>query len=318
MTWSSATQTVATISGNVATGIAEGSSVITATLNSISGGTTLNVSANPPPPPPPDPNSYTIFNSSAVPATPDLALALPLELGLRFSSEVNGFVTGVRFYKGPSNTGVHVGSLWSMDGQLLAQATFSNETATGWQQADFSKPVAIAPNTTYVISYHTTAGFSYSTTKFGPPLDNPPLHAPVTNNGVYAYAGFPQESIGSNFFVDVVFNTGASTVSLVSIAVTPQSRLHRRRGAAAVYRRRHVLQRIDEGHHRVGHLDFGDSRRRRHQHRRPGIGQRNRFIGHYRDSGDGQRHQPVDGDRRFAAAPTTAAAATTATQWSEL
>ena len=36
-----------------------------------------------------------------------------VELGLRFTPTVDGFVTGVRFYKGAGNTGTHVGSLWS-------------------------------------------------------------------------------------------------------------------------------------------------------------------------------------------------------------
>ena len=35
-------------------------------------------------------------------------------------------------------------------GTLLASATFTNETASGWQQVNFSQPVAIAANTTYV------------------------------------------------------------------------------------------------------------------------------------------------------------------------
>ena len=48
---------------------------------------------------------------------------------------------GVRFYKGTGNTGTHVGSLWSPSGERLAQATFSNESATGWQSVTFATPV---------------------------------------------------------------------------------------------------------------------------------------------------------------------------------
>ena len=36
-------------------------------------------------------------------------------------------------------------------GTLLAQATFTNETASGWQPVSFSQPVTILPNTTYVV-----------------------------------------------------------------------------------------------------------------------------------------------------------------------
>ncbi|WP_037973160.1 DUF4082 domain-containing protein, partial [Streptosporangium amethystogenes] len=84
----------------------------------------------------------------------------------------------IRFYKGPQNTGTHVGSLWTSSGQLLASATFTNETASGWQQVNFPTPVNIAANTTYIASYHTTSGF-YSVTRpyFTTQYTNSPLLA---------------------------------------------------------------------------------------------------------------------------------------------
>ena len=47
--------------------------------------------------------------------------------------------------------------LWSATGTLLATATFTNETASGWQQANFSNPVPITAGTTYdcVLSHRT-------------------------------------------------------------------------------------------------------------------------------------------------------------------
>ncbi len=44
---------------------------------------------------------------------------------MKFTSDIAGLVTGVRFYKAPTNTGTHIGSLWSATGTLLATATFS-------------------------------------------------------------------------------------------------------------------------------------------------------------------------------------------------
>ena len=73
---------------------------------------------------------------------------------MKFRSDVAGYVTGVRFYKAAGNTGTHVGNLWSSTGTRLATATFTGETASGWQQVTFSPPVAIAANTVYVASYH--------------------------------------------------------------------------------------------------------------------------------------------------------------------
>ncbi|MCA1466256.1 DUF4082 domain-containing protein, partial [Bradyrhizobium sp. NBAIM18] len=79
----------------------------------------------------------------------------PVEVGVKFTASVNGTITGLRFYKGSLNTGPHIADLWSSTGTLLATATFTNETASGWQQVNFSTPVAITAGTTYVASYHT-------------------------------------------------------------------------------------------------------------------------------------------------------------------
>ena len=58
----------------------------------------------------------------------------------------------------PANTGTHIGSLWDSSGNLLGQVTFTNESAAGWQQANFSTPIAVNANTTYVASYFAPNG----------------------------------------------------------------------------------------------------------------------------------------------------------------
>lgn len=139
-----------------------------------------------------------------------------IELGARFQADVSGYITGVRFYKYAPNTGIHTGSLWSSAGALLATVTFTNETASGWQQATLSSPVAIAANTTYVVSYHTNTGFYAATSDgFAAGLDNAPLHflsnAAAGGNGVYRYgaaSACPKESYQStNYWVDATFTT---------------------------------------------------------------------------------------------------------------
>ncbi|HKV64346.1 MAG TPA: DUF4082 domain-containing protein, partial [Candidatus Acidoferrum sp.] len=137
------------------------------------------------PPPPPGCPCVTIWPSTAVPAVPDVGPDSPVELGVSFRADVNGFITGIRFYKSAANTGTHVGNLWSNSGTLLASATFVGESASGWQQVNFSNPVAIAANTVYVASYHVNAGhWSGSWSYFaGFSVDNPPLHAPADGTG---------------------------------------------------------------------------------------------------------------------------------------
>ena len=60
---------------------------------------------------------------------------------MKFTSASFGQITGIRFYKDAQNTGTHIGDLWSSNGTLLASATFTNETASGWQQVNFTTPV---------------------------------------------------------------------------------------------------------------------------------------------------------------------------------
>lgn len=102
----------------------------------------------------------TIWASAASPVVTDAGSYPPLELGVHFWSESNGYITGLRFYKGANDTGAHVANLWSSSGALLASAAFpvGSESASGWEQLNLSAPVPITANTVYVASYHTTAG----------------------------------------------------------------------------------------------------------------------------------------------------------------
>src|SRR5690348_16213635 len=162
----------------------------------------------------------TIWPATATPTTPDVGSDSPVELGVRFYSDTPGYITGIRFYKSPANTGTHIGNLWSSSSTLLASATFTSENASGWQQVNFSSPVAITANTAYVASYHTTIGHyagdaSYFATAG---VNNSPLHTyantSATPEGPYTYgttSQFPASTYNSaNYWVDVVF-TGSSS-----------------------------------------------------------------------------------------------------------
>ena len=82
--------------------------------------------------------ALTLFGPSATPATANVNDPNAVEVGLKFTSTTSGKITGIRFYKGALNTGTHVVDLWSAAGTLLATATSTNETASGWQQVSFS------------------------------------------------------------------------------------------------------------------------------------------------------------------------------------
>ena len=163
--------------------------------------TTIAVSTSSPP--------VSLWTGSTTPAIVDSGDASGVELGMKFTSDSNGVITGLKFYKSAANTGTHTASLWTASGQLLATATFTGETASGWQQVNFATPVAIVAGTTYVASYHTTAGhYSVNRSYFNAPYTNNGLHVP-TNGGVYKYGtgGFPTQTFqASNYWVDVLFS----------------------------------------------------------------------------------------------------------------
>jgi hypothetical protein len=158
----------------------------------------------------------SIWSSSTLPTTVDSGDPNAVELGVKFLSDAPGYITGVRFYKATANTGTHIGNLWTTTGTLLATATFSAETASGWQEVSFPEPVLIAANTVYVVSYHTDVGrYSFSSDYFAVQgVANAPLHFPadatVAGNGVYAYGAdsrFPTNTYrASNYWVDAVYS----------------------------------------------------------------------------------------------------------------
>ncbi|HEX8524894.1 MAG TPA: N,N-dimethylformamidase beta subunit family domain-containing protein [Tepidisphaeraceae bacterium] len=166
------------------------------------------------------PTALTLFADSVVPANPSENDSSPVNVGVKFKSDIAGYITGIRFYKGAGNTGTHIGNLWNSGGTKLAEITFINETATGWQTMKFSNPVAITANTVYVASYFAPkAHYAEDDNYFASAgVDNGTLHALKNGvsggNGVYRYAGsvrFPSASFASaNYYVDVTFSTTAS------------------------------------------------------------------------------------------------------------
>ena len=193
------------------------------TATASSGGQTgtanVTISATPPPP-----TGVSIWPATATPGTPWIN-STAATLGLKFRSDVAGVINGIRFYKGAGNAGTHMGLLYSSTGTLLGQATFTGETASGWQQVTLTPAVSIAANTVYIAALFSTSGFAFDSYYFtSSGIDNAPLHAlqsgTAGGNGVYVYGSTPQYPnatyVDSNYWVDVVF--GAANGSTVTIA----------------------------------------------------------------------------------------------------
>lgn len=193
-------------------------------------------------------SSATLWSVATIPGQIDSDDGQAVELGVRFRAAVDGQITGIRFYKAPTNTGIHVGSLWNNSGMLLAQATFGDETASGWQQVNFSTPIPIAANVTFVASYHAPVGhYSDDLDYFaGGDYVSGNLSALQDGtdgqNGVYQYGSdiaLPANTYQStNYWIDVTFTPGpnpapptapanliakAASGSLVNLTWTPST-----------------------------------------------------------------------------------------------
>ncbi|WP_307041385.1 DUF4082 domain-containing protein [Agromyces ramosus] len=161
---------------------------------------------------------FSVFGEQ-VPAIVDSGDTSGVELGLRFTPTDDGYVSGVRFYKSSLNTGAHVGSLWSPQGERLASVAFADETASGWQRAVFNPAVAVSAGSRYTISYTAPRGhysvqgnaFWSAGIGYDPLLVDGGFGAPPA--AVYGAPGaFPSNSFGSsNYFVDAIFESTDST-----------------------------------------------------------------------------------------------------------
>jgi hypothetical protein len=169
---------------------------------------------------------------AATPSTPATTDGSAAELGLRFTPTVDGFVTSVRFYKGSGNGGTHTGSLWGPNAQRLATATFSGESATGWQTATFSSAVPVTGGTTYTVSYTAPSGhYAAQADGFSADgVDAGPLQVAggfgATPAGVYGVAGtYPSQSYqNTNYYVDVLFTTSdTSPLTVIDRQPLPNS-----------------------------------------------------------------------------------------------
>lgn len=161
--------------------------------------------------------TVTVFASTAKPQTPSAADPRGVELGMRFSPKRDLYATGIRFYKGASNLGLHSGTLWTAAGEPLRHINFTRESATGWQTAKFPHAVLLRARTNYIVSYHAPRGhYAYSYNYFAHAVSNSVVTMPAAGdhghpNGVFRYGGVRFPTVGSgratNYWVDVTLSS---------------------------------------------------------------------------------------------------------------
>ncbi len=186
----------------------------------------------------------TIFDVSDTPAVAADPDASALNVGVKLRPKVQGEITQIKFYKGTTNTGSHIGKVWTVDGTVLGSVTFTGETASGWQTMTLGAPVSVDAFTVYIITvylpvahYSTTCpywvGYGRDRTLLSAPADGEAGQQSLFKYG--AATGFPTEGFGGcNYWVDATFrtasharagavvqeNSGATTTNGTSVTVT--------------------------------------------------------------------------------------------------
>ena len=139
-----------------------------------------------------------------------------VELGVKFRADVAGYITGVRFYKGATNTGTHVGTCGAGTGTLLATGDVHRRdgvrlAAGALRHAgrDHGRTRPTSPRTTRRAGNYAEQPRLLRRGR----VDSAPLHAlrdgEDGGNGLYRYGPsgtFPNGVYRSeNYWVDVVF-----------------------------------------------------------------------------------------------------------------
>ncbi|MEH2263611.1 N,N-dimethylformamidase beta subunit family domain-containing protein [Nostoc sp.] len=159
-----------------------------------------------------------VILTTQVPSVPNATDNASYELGMKFRSAKRGQVSAIRFWKAASETGTHIGKIWNATGTLLTSVTFSNETASGWQEQLLATPVNIQANTTYVVSVNANTYYVATYDELASSIVNGDLSSVADgNNGVYNTNpnSFPTSSYrNSNYYRDITFIVGSTLVKV--------------------------------------------------------------------------------------------------------
>ncbi|MEO6867814.1 MAG: DUF4082 domain-containing protein, partial [Gaiellales bacterium] len=130
------------------------------------------------------------------------------EIGVRFTSSIDGEITGMRVYRAPGGRkGLYRASLWTGAGRRVSTRSFRIRNGRGWQTVRFRRPVTITAGRSYVASYSSPRGFHARTRNgFRTTTATGSLKVAERVGGVWRRgAGFPTRGPRStNNWVDVL------------------------------------------------------------------------------------------------------------------
>jgi Domain of unknown function (DUF4082) len=162
------------------------------------------------------PTGQTLFTTQ-VPVNQNASDGVSYELGMKFQSAKAGQITAIRYWKAASESGTHIGKIWSTTGNTLATVTFTNETASGWQQQALSTPLNIQANIIYIVSVNIISYFPITLDELTSSVVNGDLSSVADgNNAVFGSPNtLPTNSFrNSNYYRDIVFLAASSIIQV--------------------------------------------------------------------------------------------------------
>jgi|GEM_PF-590307 len=148
------------------------------------------------------------------------------EMGTKVTPTTTTSLVAVRFYKDAGETGTHIGRVWNASGTQLAQVTYANESASGWQRQALDNPITLTAGQTYTISVGLNTKYVATPSGLATAMTVGPWSSVVGSNGVYNNnaGSFPTSSWNnSNYFVDGVVKAPGSARTPQVTTRTPVS-----------------------------------------------------------------------------------------------
>ena len=167
----------------------------------------------------------TIWPDSATPEVANSSDADSVQVGVKFTADVDGSATGVRFYKGPLNVGAHTGSIWTGRRWPAGHRHLRGRDARAAGRPPSSvRRSTSRPDTTYIVSYAAPNGALLRR----PMRARRPRWTPARCTRSRVEASTPTAAVrpcrrpSANYWVDLVFmaSDAAPTVASTSPADT--------------------------------------------------------------------------------------------------
>lgn len=152
--------------------------------------------------------TVSTFYGATPPATGDGGPDSAVNLAVRFTVSVAGWITHIRYWKSAANTGTHIVHLWET-GAIKTTDTALLEVDDAWNEVALSVPFAISTGIEYMASYHTEVGhYAVDAHYFDSAVTSGALTGPITA-GKFGYGDastFPSSDFNNGSYgVDVRF-----------------------------------------------------------------------------------------------------------------